>query len=83
MIAMESTIFTGWNYDHLFQLPEKMSANEEVNESIRPLLKISRERILRTQRLDYALVSSLERDPLLAERLKRLSTVPAWARSLR
>ena len=28
------------------------------------------------QKLDYALVSSLERDPLLAERLKRLRTVP-------
>jgi transposase len=53
-----------------------MSTNEEVNESIRPLLKISREHIVRTQRLDYALVSSLERDPLLAERLKRLRTVP-------
>jgi transposase len=53
-----------------------MSTNEEVNESIRPLLKISREHIERAQRLDYALVSSLERDPLLAERLARLRTVP-------
>jgi transposase len=53
-----------------------MSANEEVNESIRPLLKLSRETIVRSQKLDYALVSSLERDPLLAERLKRLRTVP-------
>ena len=53
-----------------------MSTNEEVNESIRPLLKLSREHIVRAQRLDYGLVSSLERDPLLAERLKRLRTVP-------
>jgi transposase len=53
-----------------------MSANEEVNASIRPLLKLSREAIVRSQKLDYALVSSLERDPLLAERLKRLRTVP-------
>jgi transposase len=53
-----------------------MATNEEVEESIRPLLKISREHIVRAQRLDYALVSSLERDPLLAERLKRLRTVP-------
>src|SRR5450631_3009803 len=53
-----------------------MSANEEVNESIRPLLKLSREHIVRAQRLDYALVSSLERDPLLSERLTRLRTVP-------
>ena len=53
-----------------------MSSNEEVNQSIRPLLRLSRATIVRSQRLDYALVSSLERDPLLAERLKRLRTVP-------
>ena len=53
-----------------------MSTNEEVNQSIRPLLKLSRETIVRAQKTDYALVSSLERDPLLAERLKRLRTVP-------
>ena len=43
---------------------------------IRPLLKLSRETINRSQKLDYALVSSLERDPMLAERLERLRTVP-------
>ena len=53
-----------------------MSTHEEVNESIRPLLRPSREHIVRAQRLDYALVSSLERDPLLCERLRRLRTVP-------
>jgi transposase len=55
---------------------ELLSTNEEVNQSIRPLLKLSRETIVRCQKTDYALVSSLERDPLLAERLKRLRTVP-------
>ena len=53
-----------------------MTTNEEVDESIRPLLKLSREMISRSQKLDYALVSSLERDPLLKERLRRLRTVP-------
>jgi transposase len=53
-----------------------MSTNKEVDQSIRPLLKLSREMIERGQKLDYALVSSLERDPLLAERLQRLRTVP-------
>jgi transposase len=53
-----------------------LSTNKEVNQSIRPLLKLSRETIVRSQRLDYALVTSLERDALLAERLKRLRTVP-------
>jgi transposase len=53
-----------------------MKTNEEVDESIRPLLKLSREMICRSQKLDYVLVSSLERDPLLKERLRRLRTVP-------
>src|ERR1700726_1102465 len=53
---------------------ELMSCNEEVNESIRPLLQLSRETIVRSQRLYYALIHSLERDPLLAESLKRLRT---------
>jgi transposase len=55
---------------------ELMAGNEEIDQSIRPLLKLSREHIVRAQKLDYALVSSLERDPLLVERLKRLRTVP-------
>src|SRR5664279_3174303 len=54
---------------------ELMAGNEEID-CVRPLLKLSRETINRSQKLDYALVSSLERDPLLAERLKRLRTVP-------
>jgi hypothetical protein len=55
---------------------ELLSSNEEVQENIRPLLRLSRETIVRCQRTDYALVSSLNRDPLLAERLKRLRTIP-------
>ena len=55
---------------------ELMSESKEIDASIRPLLKLSREHIVRAQKLDYALVSSLERDPLLADRLKRLRTVP-------
>src|SRR5579862_1884519 len=53
-----------------------MAGSQEIDQSIRPLLKPSREHIVRAQKLDYALVSSLERDPLLVERLKRLRTVP-------
>ena len=55
---------------------ELMSSNEDVHESIRPLLQLSREMIRRSQKLDYALVSSLERDPLLKERISRLRSVP-------
>src|SRR6201985_246052 len=55
---------------------ELMATSEEVTESIRTLWKLSREMICRSQKLDYALVSSLQRDPLLKERLRRLQTVP-------
>src|SRR3979411_2407707 len=41
-----------------------------------PLLKLSRETIERCQKTEYALVSSLQRDPVLADRIKRLRTVP-------
>jgi len=44
---------------------ELMSTNEEVSESIRPLLRLCREHIDRAIRLDTALLRSLEQDPLL------------------
>ena len=55
---------------------ELLSTHEEITESIRPLLRLGREHILRAQRLDRALISSLERDPMLSERLRRLRTIP-------
>ena len=55
---------------------ELLSSNEEVHENIRRLLRLSRETIVRCQKTEYALVSSLQRDPLLAERIQRLRTVP-------
>jgi transposase len=55
---------------------ELMSTNEEVSESIRPLLRLCREHIDRSIRLDTTLLRSLEQDPLLADRLRRLRTIP-------
>ena len=55
---------------------ELLTTNQEVDQSIRPLLKLSRETIERLQKTDYALVSSLQRDPILAGRIKNLRTVP-------
>ena len=51
-------------------------AMQEVHPSIRPLLKLSRETIERCQKTEYALVSSLQRDPVLADRIRRLRTIP-------
>jgi transposase len=55
---------------------ELLSRNKDVQPSIRPLLKLSRETIERCQRTEYALVKSLQRDPLLAARIQRLRTIP-------
>lgn len=62
---------------------ELLASNNDVSESIRPLLKISRETIVWLQRTEYALVSSLTRDPLLAERIERFKMIPGWVRLLR
>jgi len=55
---------------------ELMANQEQVHENIRPLLLLSRETIERLHKMDYALVSTLQRDPVLAQRIKRLRTVP-------
>ena len=55
---------------------ELLSSHEEVHESIRPWLELSRETIVRLQKTEYGLVSSLDRDPLLADRIRGLRTVP-------
>src|SRR5678816_405685 len=60
---------TGVNYNKqrlhkVGYFAELMTTNKEVHESIRPLLKLSRDMISRSQKLDYALVSSLQRDPV-------------------
>jgi transposase len=53
-----------------------LATNEEVSESIRPLLRLCREHIDRSIRLNTDLLRSLEQDPLLADRLRRLRTIP-------
>ena len=55
---------------------ELMSTNEDISQAVRPLLNLSRGMIRRSGKLEYDLISSLERDPLLRERLRRLRTVP-------
>ena len=55
---------------------ELLATHPEISDSIRPLLQLSRETIVRCQRTESALVRSLERDPLLAARIERLKTVP-------
>src|SRR6185437_6735068 len=54
-----------------------LANNKEIDESLRPLLRLSRENIVRLRRTEAALVRSLKRDPLLSERVKRLMSIPA------
>jgi transposase len=72
---------TGVSYDKLRlhrmgYFGDLISSSDEIGNNIRPLLSICREHIDRSIRLDTALLRSLERDPLLMERLRRLRTVP-------
>ena len=72
---------TGVSYDKLRlhrmgYFEELLSTNEEVRDNIRPLLKICRQQIDRAIRLDSTLLRTLERDPLLSDRLERLRTIP-------
>ncbi|HKV77958.1 MAG TPA: hypothetical protein VJP02_07460, partial [Candidatus Sulfotelmatobacter sp.] len=57
--------------------PELLANADAVSASIRPLLQLSRESITRLQRTEGSIIRSLQRDPLLAERVRRLQTIPA------
>jgi transposase len=57
-------------------LRELLTTNPEAPDSIRPFLTLSRETMVGLQKTDYALMSSLQGDPLLAERIPSLKTVP-------
>src|SRR5271170_6075957 len=54
-----------------------LPANPEIDPSLWPLLKLTREMIERTQKTERALLRSLEADPLLAARVERWMTIPA------
>jgi transposase len=56
---------------------ELLATNPDINEELRSLLRLCRELVVRLQRTESALVRSLERDPLLLERVERLMTIPA------
>jgi transposase len=56
---------------------ELLATNPNINEGLRSLLRLCRERVVRLQRTESALVRSLERDSLLMDRVERLMTIPA------
>jgi transposase len=54
-----------------------LPTNPDIDPSLWPLLKLTREMIERTQKTERALLRSLEADPLLVARVDRLMTIPA------
>ena len=56
---------------------ELLATNPDLDEGLCSLLRVCRETVVRLQRTENALVRSLERDPLLRERVERLMTIPA------
>ncbi len=56
---------------------ELLATNQDINEGLRPLLRLCREMVVRLGKTESALVRSLQRDSLLVERVERLMTIPA------
>jgi transposase len=56
---------------------ELLASNPDINEGLGSLLTLCRETLVRLSKTESALVRSLERDPLLMERVKRLMSIPA------
>jgi hypothetical protein len=56
---------------------ELLATNRDIDEGLKPLLRLCREMVVRLGKTESALVRSLERDSLLVERVERLMTIPA------
>ncbi len=56
---------------------ELLATNPDIDEGLKPLLRLCRETVVRLGKTESALVRSLERDSLLVERVERLMTIPA------
>src|SRR6266403_209844 len=49
---------------------ERLASNPDIHEGLRPLLRLCRETIVRLSKTENALVSSLQQDPLLLQRVE-------------
>src|ERR1700739_3030134 len=56
---------------------ELLASSPNIDEGLRALLRVCRETVVRLGKTESALVRSLERDPLLLERVERLMSIPA------
>src|SRR6266478_3681421 len=56
---------------------ELLATNQDIDEGLKPLLRLCRETMVRLGKTESALVRSLERDSLLVARVERLMSIPA------
>jgi transposase len=56
---------------------ELLASNPDIHEGLRPLLRLCRETVVRLSKTENSLVSSLQQDPLLLQRVERLMSIPA------
>lgn len=56
---------------------ELLASNQDLNEGLKPLLRLCRETVVRLGKTESTLVRSLQHDSLLVERVERLMTIPA------
>jgi transposase len=62
---------------HAGYFRELLATSPDIDVGLRPLLLQCLETMVRLQRTENALVCSLDRDPLLTDRIQRLMTIPA------
>jgi transposase len=78
VLLMEAGV--SYNKQKLYKVKyfrELLATNPDIDEGLLPLLRLCREMVVRLEKTEGALVRSLERDRLLAERVERLMTIPA------
>jgi transposase len=56
---------------------ELLASNPDIHEGLRGLLRLCRETVVRLSKTENALVSSLQQDPLLLQRVEQLMSIPA------
>ncbi len=78
MLLMETGV--SYNKQRLHQagyFRELLATNPDIDAGLASLLRQSRETVVRLGKTESALVRSLKHDPLLAERVERLMSIPA------
>jgi transposase len=78
MLLMEAGV--SYNKQQLHQagyFRELLATNPHIDQGLRSLLRQCRETVVRLGKTENALVRSLQRDPLLSERVQRLRSIPA------